>query len=418
MRNRRIVLFLFAALPPLASSVSLIFSPPVLVAVTTAAEANRSAETPIAPDAFFGLAGASGAPLLFGVHDPDNTADFSADGGASWARIAAVLTPPQSDIFVPLYAAAGDRFSVPVAYQDVGSTLTSVTPGGWEQLGITTVRAVPGSNALAVSKNGTARAVFSGVPAPGLNTSAGVDAPRLFGVLRLADSSYLMAATAAFAGVPPRPTPDGPRVPTSLLAFASTDALNWQYRGVIAMSFNWSAFGPNESDLAYAADGTTLVAVIRMDGDSNCAGGSYRSYFRAYSADGGATWTPPAEMPGMGCVRPRLLSMPGGPLVLSGGRNCVANTKDVTVWACATGAPNDLWAEYSISYQHNRLWRGNASFLFDARVNDTTQWETQSYTSLVRTSNSTFLVFYQKWFSPARWPPWPSATFAMQVQLA
>lgn len=84
---------------------------------------------------------------------------------------------------------------------------------------------------------------------------------------------------------------------------------------------------------------------------------------------------------------------------------------------CWGGGPGTTWTEYSITYQHNRLWGGNASFLFDARVNDTSQWETLSYTSLVSTSPDSFAVFYNKFFTPNTWPPWPAANFVMQVRV-
>jgi hypothetical protein len=160
-----------------------------------------------------------------------------------------------------------------------------------------------------------------------------------------------------------------------------------------------------------AADGATLVAAIRMSGESDCATESYRNYFAAYSTDGGAHWALLAELPGVGCVSPRLLHVPGG--VLSGGRNRVADTKGISLWASATGASGASWNEHSVTYQHNRLWRGIASFLFDARVNETDQWETLSYTSIVLTNPDSFAVFYNKFFAP-RWPPWPSANFVMQ----
>ena len=402
------------------SSGTLSFSPPVLVAMTTPVQANRGEETPIVPDNFFSLGIADGdGALLFGVHDPV-TYDLSADGGATWAPSASTLpfsVAAQIDAFVPLYASAG-LFAHPIAYHNLGECPQHVTVAGWELANVTTVQALAGG-VLSVSKNVTAKSVFSGVPAPGLNVSATlVHLPRIFGPIRLADGSYLLAATATFAGVPPHSTPDGTFPPTSLLAFASSDTFNWHYQGTIAniSAFSWSAFGPNESDLVYDVDGSTLVAIIRMDGDSDCSTGTYRDYYAAYSKDAGATWTLPSVLPGLGCVRPKLVSFPGGPLILAGGRNCVAGTKDISVWASATGAQAASWVEYSISYQHNNLWHGNASYLFDARVNETTQWETQSYTSVLRTSNTSFAIFYNRFFGP-QWPPWPSATFMMQVEV-
>ena len=46
------------------------------------------------------------------------------------------------------------------------------------------------------------------------------------------------------------------------------------------------------------------------------------------------------------------------------------------------------WTKHSISYQHNRLWKGDPQFLFDKKVNDTTKWETLSYTALLVTVGS------------------------------
>ena len=406
---------------------SLLFSPPTLVAFSSAnASAARS---PAVPDKFYALAAAAAAgspPLLFGVQDAASFS-VSADGGATWA---AAATPhdftPQGDLFVPLYdgGAAADPAAAPRAYHSIGSSVT-LSAGGWEQQGVTTVRAA-GGGALAQAFDASARSTFGGVPAPGLNascspsTSPPCDLPRLFGALRLADGSYLLAATAALAGTPAHPTPDGVRAPVSLLAFASPDSFTWRFAGVIANAslFPWTDFGPTESDLAYAADGATLVAVIRMSGDADCDGGGYRSYFAATSADGGSTWSLPAEMPGLGCVRPRLLRVPGGPLLLAGGRNCVAGRKDVSLWeSAAGGALGAGWVEHSLSYQHNRLWQGSAALLFDARVNATAGFETLSYTSLVRTGAASFAVFYNRFFSPG-WPPWPSANFMMQVSVA
>ena len=86
----------------------------------------------------------------------------------------------------------------------------------------------------------------------------------------------------------------------------------------------------------------------------------------ASCADYGQSWTRPAPMPGMGCARPRLKRLPAGPLLLSGGRDCLAKTVDISLWMnadpqyglVAGGAHRDpsTWTKHSISYQHNRLW--------------------------------------------------------------
>ena len=207
------------------SSVSLVFSPPVLSRSRCPRRQANARRPPCAnrffccSSSFFVLASANGGlPLLFGVHDA-----ATADGGATWASVGAAApfsVTRQTNVLVPLYATTMNPFAAPAAYHDLGETLLPATPGGWEQLGVT-----PGG-ALAVSRNGTARSAFSGVPAPGLNVSAA--APRIFGALRLA---LRLAVAVTSAGVLPHPTPDGPRAPTSLLAFASTDTLRVALQG-------------------------------------------------------------------------------------------------------------------------------------------------------------------------------------------
>ena len=401
----------------------LIFSPPALVSVTAPAES--AALLPMVPEHFFGLArpgNASAAPLLFGAHGPSSW-DFSSDGGASWASVPAYVpfygagVAMQTNQMVPVYAVGGLH---PEAYHDLGSVRGAVTPSGWSRSNITTARAAP-NGGLSFAYDALARTTFTGVPAPGLNTTFNPahPTPKVFGFLPLAGGDFVCVAAVVWAGEVPLPSPDGPNTPVSLLAFVSSDSHNWRFSSVVA---NFSStpglvLGPTESDIAYLPDGKTIALVFRMDGDAGCDSNSYRNYYAAYSTDGGARWTRPAALSGPGCVRPKLLLMPGGPLVLSGGRNCVAKTKDISLWTSATGTPTDSWSEYSVTYQHNRLWRGNATFLFDARVNDTTKWETLSYTSVVRTGPESFAVFYNKFMSVTNFPPWPSANFVMQVRV-
>jgi hypothetical protein len=76
----------------------------------------------------------------------------------------------------------------------------------------------------------------------------------------------------------------------------------------------------------------------------------------------------------------------------------VAKTVDISLWVntqkdygVASHHHDDpvssvsSWTKHSISYQHNRLWKGDSQFLFDKKVNDTTKWETLSYTALLVT---------------------------------
>ena len=128
---------------------------------------------------------------------------------------------------------------------------------------------------------------------------------------------------------------------------------------------------------------------------------------------------------GPGCVRPKLLAMPAGPLVMSGGRLCTHDLVDILMWVNwagdgRTGLPR-VWEKFSLTYWHNRNAPAdfNATYRFDASVNSTEHFETLAYTSLVRTGASTGLVFYQKFLHglPGQWPPWPSINFMMPFEI-
>ena len=197
--SRLIFLILFFSTPRGALA-DLIFSPPALVAVTSASETLL----PMVPEHFFGLArpgNASAAPLLFGAHGPGSW-DVSADGGASWAWTPG-LNPlgstmgfaSQTNQLVPLYAAGG---LFPEAYHDLGSVRGAVTRSGWSRSNITTVRAAPGGG-LNFTFDALATTTFSGIPAPGMNTTFDPELPKVYGFLPLAGGGYVCVAAIVWA---------------------------------------------------------------------------------------------------------------------------------------------------------------------------------------------------------------------------
>jgi hypothetical protein len=99
----------------------------------------------------------------------------------------------------------------------------------------------------------------------------------------------------------------------SLVAAQSRDGLRWQVRSAVAdenckLKGNE---GPCEAALCRLKDGR-LLCVFRMD--------SGAPYGQAFSGDEGKTWTEPAAVAGAFSVQPSLAVLPGGPVVLSGGR--------------------------------------------------------------------------------------------------
>ena len=156
---------------------------------------------------------------------------------------------------------------------------------------------------------------------------------------------------------------------TSLVVWRSIDrgqTYTWRATVIDAKDVvpHESTRGPTgEVDLAMTGDGKTVMLVSRIDGDCQCAAatgkdrcGTYRPYFRSLSSDLGVTWSRAVPIPGTGCARPRLLGLgPGRPMLLSGGRMCVANTTGLFVWINPSGLPEGNWTRYSLSYQHSRL---------------------------------------------------------------
>lgn len=149
---------------------------------------------------------------------------------------------------------------------------------------------------------------------------------------------------------------------------------------------------------------------MRLDGGD---AGGWNGYARSTSSDGGVTWSKPVLLgSGIGCARPRLLSLGNGSLLLSGGRP-VYNSRDTKVWFNALG-DGIFWTEYSISYWHNLLEK-NETRHFSPTINSSTSWprESTSYTSLVRTGPSSAFVVYQL----ARGDGYFNGAFSMPIKL-
>ena len=204
----------------------------------------------------------------------------------------------------------------------------------------------------------------------------------------------------------------------SLVAWRSVDnGTHWDYRGIITDAKDYvSEFtrgNTEENDMAVMADGKTVMIVMRTDGDCTCDMakepytkyddcGVYRPYYQSYSTDFGSSWTRATPIPGTGCARPRLLSLGADrPMLMSGGRMCWANETGLFVWLNPSGLPNAAWQRFSLSYQHNQHWAGAPGYLFDDRINETTFFETQAYTSLMQVGDMEAVVVYNKFYEPS-----------------
>ena len=241
--------------------------------------------------------------------------------------------------------------------------------------------------------------------------------------LRLADGSLLMSS----ALTPANEHCTGPRgACMSILMWRSTDGKLWDFVSVAVnhTQFHDPTIGPNEHDVSLLSDGKTLMLVMRpnTDGKGNgCpeAGGKHPSHFyvQVYSRDSGRTWTQPRMIPGAGAVRPRLLLLESGVLIMSGGRMCRGQAEAAPlcrptaqlsgggafVWinadglADAAGTRNGSeWVAHCVTAAHNDGWAGDASLLFG---NATAM---QAYTSLVPLGPSSAGIAYSHgWGEPA-----------------
>lgn len=177
-------------------------------------------------------------------------------------------------------------------------------------------------------------------------------------------------------------------------ADARAPGLEWQWRSQVVSAAAVvaavdSTEGANENDVALLPDGR-LLCVFRVDGGDGWPTHGHKPFMAAYSSDLGLTWSspealsPPVLGPGfVGSARPMLLSVPGGPLLLSGGRPFL------NLWVSADGHGR-AWRAVNLAAEHNqRVGAGQRRFC-DAFANGTslqpngTFWlESTCYTSLV-----------------------------------
>ena len=112
---------------------------------------------------------------------------------------------------------------------------------------------------------------------------------------------------------------------------------------------------------------------------------------------------------------------------MSGGRNCVDSTIDISLWVSADGM-GKTWEETSVSGAHNTLWSGPPGYLFSPQVNNSQGpifAETNSYTNLLPLGpGEAVLLYLREWPKPGLVNgqpdmtlsfPEPTTGFAMRI---
>jgi hypothetical protein len=184
----------------------------------------------------------------------------------------------------------------------------------------------------AVSAHGASKMVFTGLPKK-TKCWGSAGCMRLGGTTSVAlgkGRGVLMTTIVQWGGQPSTTCNLSQPVTTcnqsSIVVFKSTDSVHWKFLSVLADAHDYpeSLEGPNEHDMALLADGTTLLAVVRLDGGD---GGlkpplqpfHYLNYHQTISTDSGRSWSTLAPI-NAGCARPRLLLL-GSSIILAGGRH-------------------------------------------------------------------------------------------------
>eukprot|EP00038_Savillea_parva_P025505 m.47986 g.47986 ORF g.47986 m.47986 type:complete len:499 (-) comp6947_c0_seq1:76-1572(-) len=434
---------------PAPTPMQLVWSDPVLVQGPT----DAFPAGPPVPDGFHSFTHTA----MMGI-GTSGTVLLSSDSGTTWTEAlgAPRLAHPGASVLPPEPAPNGE-----VMLRTVGGTLAQADSFGWTLSGAEVYTLWANESGVSVTPAPAPNVTFSHVPYPGVNTSSMVTPGRNYGVVKTADDMYVLQTDIVWNNQPgPFHTRGVTWSAISTVSFTSTDGTTWTFGGVIA---NWSSvsspafgsgpimWGPSESDLVLLSDNRTLMSVVRMDGDGGCFDGTvppadrhantttYRNYAASYSTDG-ATWTFPAPIPGTGCARPRVQRFADGTVILTGGRLCVENTTGIFLWVnpdrgtrrsiegggtgTATVTPGGAWERHSITAQHNRLWKGDPTLLFSDAVNDSSVFETLSYTSIMVTGPRSAAIAYNQFFYKDYGPnhtvktwPGPNANFVIHVAL-
>ena len=168
----------------------------------------------------------------------------------------------------------------------------------------------------------------------------------------------------------------------------------WKYLSTVAdaSGLPWDAEGPNEITMIKLADGD-LMSVHRVAALQNYEG---RKWFlrRAFSSDGGRSWTKPESLPAHS-VEPRLLQIKNGLTLLSTGR------PGVHLWL-TDNPKGDTWQDVDLVKLHNE-WASDPTYkIRNIDGLPWSSWQTTGYTAMVEISPNRVLLVYDRSAKP--WP--------------
>lgn len=170
-----------------------------------------------------------------------------------------------------------------------------------------------------------------------------------------------------------------------LFAVASRDGgLTWRYRATVAdgQTMRTVREGPSEAATVRLADGG-LLCVYRVDS------GAASPFRRSVSRDEGMTWAPLPPMRGKCSVRPQLVRLDDGTLLLSGGR------PGIHLWVCTDGMGR-RWRRHDLVAHHNRHMSDDQRFATPMPGGGETPAASTCYTSMRAIGPDAVLIAYDR----------------------
>jgi hypothetical protein len=156
--------------------------------------------------------------------------------------------------------------------------------------------------------------------------------------------------------------------------------------------------GANENALTLMSDGVGLLCVMRIDGGDGMPHGYHSPYAMAISRTAGASWEPWQLMRSdIRSARPKLLTLPAGPILLVGGR------PGLHVWENPDGRGLE-WVSHDIPTEHNLLLQRQPELQFCREfenANDTLGFfQSHIYSSVIEVADDAALLCYSRVFIP------------------
>lgn len=139
--------------------------------------------------------------------------------------------------------------------------------------------------------------------------------------------------------------------------------------------------GPSEAATVRLDDGS-LLCIYRVDSGADVA------FRRSVSRDEGRTWTRLRPMMGKGSVKPQLVRLEDGTILLSGGR------PGIYVWQCSDGMGR-RWTRFDLAAHHDRVSTRQDRFPAFPPGADEDPAASTCYTSMRRITPQQVLIAYE-----------------------